>query len=95
MGTHYKWRMTRICHWPHPFLVYINHLPDGPQSKTKLCVDDTVVYMTVANDSDAEALQDDLNKLAELEDRWQMEFHMKKCNIIRITRSLTINSDLS
>ena len=49
---------------PILFLIYINDHSDGIQSKTRLFADDTIVYLTVANDSDAEALQDDLNKLA-------------------------------
>ena len=65
---------------PILFHVYINNLPDRIQGKTRLFADDTIVglYMTIANDSDAEALQDDLNKLAEWEDKWQMKFHLKK-----------------
>ena len=72
---------------PILFLVYFNDLHDTLQSKTRLFADDTIVYLTVANDLDAEALQDDLNKLAECEHKLQMEFHLKKGNILRITRS--------
>ena len=49
-----------------PFLVYINDLPDGLESKTRLFTDDTIVCMTVANDSDVEALQDDLKQTCQV-----------------------------
>jgi len=38
---------------------------------------------------DAEKFQRDLDKLAEWEKIWQMEFHPDKCEIISITRKET------
>ena len=56
-------------------LIYINGVPDGLQSDVRLFVDDMIVYMTVSNQSDAEALQSESDLLAEWEERWQMSFH--------------------
>ena len=46
---------------------------------------------------DAILLQKDLDKLAEWETKWQMEFHPQKCQVLRITRKakpITANYDL-
>lgn len=75
---------------PILFLVYINDLPEGLQSQVRLFADDTIIYMTVASDIDAETLQRDLQLLEEWEDKWQMSFHPEKCNVLRVTRSKKI-----
>ena len=67
---------------PCLFLFCINDIPDGLKSTWRLFADDTIVYLTVKSDSDAEELQDDLNKLAQWEKKWSMEFHPDKCNCI-------------
>ena len=74
---------------PYLFLFYINDIPDGLKSTCRLFADDTIVYLTVKSNSDAEELQDDLNKLAKWEKKWSMEFHPDKCNILYITRNKT------
>ena len=48
--------------------------------------DDTIVYLTITSDIDSVTLQDDLNKLAKWEKRWQMSFHPEKCNVLTIRR---------
>ena len=52
---------------PILFLVYINDLPAKLQSKVRLFADDTIVYMSVTNESDAVTLQKDLKLLEEWE----------------------------
>jgi len=47
------------------------------------------ITITVRNMQDAEKFQRDLDKLAEWEKIWQMEFHPDKCEIISITRKET------
>ena len=44
------------------------------------------MYLTIRSKDDASKLQNDLDKLAEWEHRWQMSFHPEKCQIISITR---------
>ena len=50
---------------PCLFLFYINNIPYGLKSTCRLFAYDTIVYLTVKSNSDAEELQDDLNKLAQ------------------------------
>jgi hypothetical protein len=71
---------------PLLFLVYINDLPAGLQSQVRLFADDTIVYMTVSSDADANTLQNDLDLLGAWEEKWQMSFHPQKCNVLQITR---------
>lgn len=70
---------------PCLFLHYINDLPEGIRSTVRLFADDTIMYKPIDSPSDAESLQDDLNKLAEWESIWQMEFHPGKCQILTVT----------
>ena len=67
--------------------IYINHLPNNLKSTVLLFADDTIIYMTISNGTDATALQQDLDKLAKWEETWQMEFHPQKCSVLHITRS--------
>ena len=52
---------------PCLFLAYINDLADSLKSKARLFVDDTIVYLTINSQSDAQTLQDDLLKLEQWE----------------------------
>jgi hypothetical protein len=45
-------------------------MPDGIQSTVRLFADDTIAYVTIS--SDADNLQQDLDKLAEWESKWLM-----------------------
>ena len=71
---------------PSLFLFYINDMPEGLRSRVRLFADDTIVYLTITSDVDADHLQEDLNKLAEWEGKWKMAFHPDKCNVLTITR---------
>ena len=72
---------------PCLFLAYINDLPDTLKARTRLFADDTATYSVVANIPDQMRLQEDLDKLARWEGKWEMEFHPKKCTSLPITRS--------
>ena len=71
---------------PSLFLYYINDMLENIRSKTRLFADDKIVYLTITSDIDRISLQDDLNKLAEWEQRWKMSFHPEKCNVLSISR---------
>ena len=71
---------------PSLFLFYINDLPEGLNSTVRLFADDTVVYLTISSDKDCHKLQSDLDKLAQWEDKWNMEFHPEKCSVLTVSK---------
>ena len=48
---------------PGLFLFYVNDLQSRLTSKVRLFTDDTIIYLTIANEDEAAILQEDLNKL--------------------------------
>ena len=71
---------------PCLFLAYINGVPDSLKSKARLFADDTIVYLTINSQSDAQTLQDDLLKLEQWEPDWSMEFNPNKCEVIHVSK---------
>ena len=69
------------------FLVYINSLPKGVNSTVRIFADDTVIYREISAEEDHHTLQADLDTLVQWEREFSMEFHPKKCNILRVSRS--------
>ena len=74
---------------PCLFLHYINDLPEGIRSTVRLFADDTIMYLTIANQTNAESLQADLDRLGKWEHLWQMEFHPGKCKVLTVTNKKT------
>ena len=70
------------------FLLYINDLPDvAVHSTARLFADDCIVYRPIRNNDDTILLQNDLNKIAEWEFMWQMQFNIDKVSfILRVGR---------
>ena len=67
------------------FLLYINDLPDNLQSSVKLFADDPLLYGVIASDTDCDHLQDDLWKLEQWQNQWQMHFNLSKCKVLCIS----------
>ena len=69
------------------FLVYINDISEdiSPDTTLRLFADDTCLYRTINSMVDAIELQSDLEKLQEWEIRNKMEFHLGKCQLLRVT----------
>lgn len=67
-------------------LFYINDIHFNTSSTVRLFEDDTLLYMTVACDSDNQVLQNDLDRLLDWSDKWMMVFHPNKCNVLRISK---------
>jgi hypothetical protein len=70
---------------PLLFLVYINDLPDCVTATTRLFADDSLVYRTIKTPDDCRKLQEDLDRLQEWENKWQMSFNPDKCEVLTIT----------
>jgi hypothetical protein len=51
--------------------------------------DDCILYRPIGHFSDCETLQNDLDKLAQWEQQWGMQFYPSKCNSMSVTRSKT------
>ena len=52
-----------------------------------LFANDCVIYRPINSKRDQEVLQKDLNLLTYWSDIWQMEFNIKKCAIMNISKS--------
>ena len=74
---------------PLLFLLHINDLPLNVESSVRLFADDCLLYRAISSREEAEVLQRDLHSLYAWGQRWGMSFNVKKCNIMRITRSRT------
>ena len=73
---------------PVLFLIYINDLPDNTKSEVRLIADDKTIYLAVCNLTDAQILQEDLDRL-KCEKLWDIEFNPSKSVVIHVTRSRT------
>ena len=69
------------------FLIYINDIADDITSNIRLFADDCVFYRTINNPTDNSALQEDLSKLEQWSNVWQMDFNVKKCAIMQCSTS--------
>ena len=64
-------------------------VPQGSSSKSLIYIknkitskDDTIVFRKIKSDADRQHLQDDLNKLIEWSEKWQMLFNFCKCKCL-------------
>ena len=64
---------------PILFLIFINDLPENIESICHVFADDTKIYNTTENKA---TLQNDLNKLYEWSEKWQLSFNASKCKCI-------------
>ena len=74
---------------PLMFLLYINDITQGINSPLRLFADDCLLYRVINSIGDTSRLQEDLNRLSEWADIWQLRFNITKCTVIRCTRSMT------
>ena len=66
---------------PLLLLCYINNLPNNVTSRVKLYADDVLLYTPVNTIVDCQSLQEDLDRLVQWADRWQMNFNFTKRGI--------------
>ena len=60
---------------PVLLLIYINDVPGQVESRVKLFADDTKLYRVIERQEDKLILQDDLCKLCEWSNIWQLRFN--------------------
>ena len=69
---------------PLLFLIYINDLDINIVSKMSKFADDTKLCHRARNHDDVIELQEDINKLVECANKWQMSFNVDKCSVMHI-----------
>ncbi len=52
----------------------------------RLSTDNTIVYLEIGQQQNNTTLQNDLSKLEQWEQKWGMEFHPKKCQVLTFSR---------
>jgi hypothetical protein len=69
---------------PLLFLVYINDIDEGILSKISKFADDTKLCREIGSELDAKILQEDLKRLSQWSEDWQMLFNIDKCAVMHI-----------
>ena len=72
---------------PLLFLIFINDIDDELSCKIIKFADDTKICRNIINNNDAISLNQDLKKLAEWADKWQMQFNVDKCVVMHLGRN--------
>ena len=90
-----KWIMNfrkfywSVCLLILMFLCHINDLHDSVTSSVHLFADDCLLYCTIKQEDDHQALQKNLKNLEEWANKWGMRFNAKKCYTLSINKSST------
>lgn len=69
---------------PLLFLNFINDLPDSIVSCIKLFADDTKVYTAISDCTKINEMSDDLQRLMDWSDKWQLGFNTRKCVMMHL-----------
>lgn len=91
-GTHSQWSPVTSgvpqgsVLGPTLFLIYINDIVTNISSTLRLFADDSILYLEIKCLGDQARLQEDLNKIFQWADKWQMCFNAAKCEALTITR---------
>ena len=79
----FKWSTAGISTGTYFILnIYINDLDDDIASKVLKVADYTKVFRKTKSDANRQHLQNDLNKLIEWSEKWQMLFNFGKCKCL-------------
>ena len=70
---------------PLLFIIYVNDIPQTLSSPTHLFADDCAIYCKVSSQPDCQSLQEDLSRLSEWCQKWQLPLNTKKCKAMCIT----------
>ena len=67
---------------PVLFICYINDMPDTIKLMLFMYADDMQLTRQVDNEEDAQSLEEDVNKLVEWLEKWQLHFNIQKCKVM-------------
>ena len=67
---------------PLLFIIYLNDLDIDISSNLAKFADDTKIGRAINGAEDCQALQNDLNRLYDWSEKWQMEFNVDKCKVV-------------
>ncbi len=66
------------------FIIYINDINVGINKFISKLADDTKIDNLIITDNDRMSLQEDLRKISEWSQRWEMPFNVNKCLILQV-----------
>ena len=69
---------------PILFIIFINDMPDKITSMVHLFADDTKITLRLTNQNQTNALQNDIDRLYEWSNRWNLRFNVAKCKTMHI-----------
>ncbi len=73
---------------PVLFLLFINDITEDITSSIRLFADDSIIYRNIKSPEDQRKLHQDLLKVFEWAEAWGMNFNVKKCVHVTITKKL-------
>ena len=81
---------------PILFIIYINDIDVGLNNFISKFADDTKIGNAIITEHDRMSLQDDLRKISEWSERWEMPFNINKCHILQVgTRNHKFEYEMS
>ena len=72
---------------PTLFVIFINGMPGVVKNNFPLFADDAKLYGAVQNEKDARGMQDDITRLVNWSEKWQLSFNCSKCKVMHLGRS--------
>ena len=69
---------------PILFLMFIDDLDEGLTSRILKFADDSRIFRVVNSPEDRNALQEDLRRLSDWSEVWQMKFNVDKCKVMHL-----------
>ncbi len=69
---------------PVLFIIYINDIDVGLNNFISKSLDDTNIENSIVDDRDRLNLQEDLRKISQWSEKWEIPFNVNKCHILHV-----------